>query len=305
MIINRANLDSLFTGFNAAMLDGEKLADLPFDRFAMEVAGTSATEQFAWMDLLSTIHKWIGSRTVNNIKGNIMTLTPDDFEHTIGVKRNNIEDDQLGIFTPRFTKMGKDKANLRGKIAIATILENAVWIDGKPFFATDRTFEKSVIVNKTASALSAETFNTAYLAMMSYLAHNGEPLSVVPDLLVVGPSLRSTAFSILKDQNKVSIAGTGHAGTKSDVAMKNENLEVCDFLIHPKLVGPHAAKWFLMSTKDIVKPVVYVNRKDGILVAWDKDSDSCVKDENRCDYGVHCRGAGGLTLPYLCYGGGL
>ncbi|MBR4665240.1 MAG: hypothetical protein IKO93_15345, partial [Lentisphaeria bacterium] len=45
--------------------------------------------------------------------------------------------------------------------------------------------------------------------------------------------------------------------------------------------------------------------KTGALQRWDKDSDPCVKDHNRCEYGLHYRGAAALVAPQLIIGGNL
>ena len=76
-------------------------------------------------------------------------------------------------------------------------------------------------------------------------------------------------------------------------------------LVNPYLVGDNAGKWFLMCTKRGIKPVAVQKRKVGALTRWDKDSDPCVKDENRCDYGVHYRGAAVAVAPQLVVGGNL
>ena len=74
-------------------------------------------------------------------------------------------------------------------------------------------------------------------------------------------------------------------------------------IVDPLLVGSAANYWFLAACNGPVKPVMVQQRKEGVLVRWDKDNDSCVKDLNECHYGLHYRGAASLTLPHLMYAG--
>ena len=298
MDINRGNLDALFTGFKTALQKGLDMATKPIEQLATVVPSSTAIEKYPLLFLLSTIREWVGPRVIADIQGEVLQVTNDDYEHTIGVNRNDIDDDQLGLYTPLFQKMGQDAANLWGKLVIDAMCANGDWLDDNAFFYASRTFGSNTINNTTTSALSESTFNTAYNAMMAYKAHNNQPLGVVPDLLVVGPKLRATGFEILKASKHVKASGTVGVA-----AVENPNYNVCDLMIHPDLVGTYDDYWFLLQTKGVVKPVLLQKRKTGTLQRWDKDSDECVKTHNRNDYGLHFRGAAALSLPPLAYAG--
>jgi phage major head subunit gpT-like protein len=75
------------------------------------------------------------------------------------------------------------------------------------------------------SALTEATFNTAYLAMMSYKAHNDKPMGIIPNLLVVGPKLRTTAWDIVKNQFNYNAS--------DKVQVRNVNENIVDLLISP------------------------------------------------------------------------
>lgn len=291
MLINRGNLDSLFTGFKALLAAGIAMAMYPVEKIATVVTSTTAIEKYPMLDLLSTMRKWVGDRQVNNLKGEVLQVVNEDYEHTIGINRNHIEDDTMGLTNPKFKKMGQDAGNFWGKLAIEALLANLKWLDGKLFFVTTRKFGDFAINNKGTGILNAANFKIAYTAMGSYCGHNGESLDVIPDLLVCGASNADVAFSILKDRYVA----------KDGVQADNPHHGKCEILVHPKLVGTHASKWFLMQSNGVVKPIIVQKRKVGELIAWDTDKDECVKKRNECEYGLHYRGAGALTLPPLAY----
>jgi len=78
------------------------------------------------------------------------------------------------------------------------LTSNPVAYDGVALFsASSRTYGGNTIANYVTTALTATTFEAAYVAMMSYKDHADEPLAVKPDTLVVGPALAKTASDIL------------------------------------------------------------------------------------------------------------
>jgi phage major head subunit gpT-like protein len=257
---------------------------------------------------LDTIRKWVGPRHVGNLSAKNLSVVNDDYEATVGIPANAIEDDAIGIYGNIAEGKGRQCRALWPKIAIQALCANGAWLDGLAFFHATRKFGKQTIANLVASALAEATFNTAYQTMMSYKGFDGEPLGVVPDLLVVGPKLRSTAFDLLKAQQKVNTSGT------HDVATDNPNQGLCEFEVSPLLVGDYDDYWFLMATKGLVKPVIVQKRKEGAMEALDRPTDpnvffgtadggETVVPGGVYVYGAHYRGAAAPSLPHLCYGG--
>jgi phage major head subunit gpT-like protein len=129
--------------------------------------------------------------------------------------------------------------------------------------------------------------------MMGFKAtNNKDPLGLVPDLLVVGPSLETAAKRILVSSLVV----------QDGVAVDNIHKDECAVQVNPYISG---SQWFLMCTGRGIKPVSVQKRKEGSLQRWDQDSDTCVKDKNENHYGVHYRGESVATSPFLVIGGNL
>ena len=70
------------------------------------------------------------------------------------------------------------------------------------------------------------------------------------------------------------------------------------------LVGAHANEWYLLGDKNGVKAVGIQKRKLPELTRMDRETDQEVFMSNNFLYGVHARGEGFLTLPFLAYKGG-
>jgi len=295
MDINRANLNSLFIGFNKKLQEGFGMADIVFETFSMILPSSTAIEKYGWLLLLSRMREWIGPRQIKDIENKIMSLTNKDFEHTIGVAGNDIEDDTLGIYSPLFTQMGIDSRYLWQRLAVEALYTNGNWMDDAAFFLTTRKYGSNTINNKVTTALSESTFETAFQTMEQYLGYDDSPLGVKPNLLVVGPKLRNTAWDIVENPYRYD--------SSDKVQVANRNKDKVKVQVVPELVGTYDDYWFLMDCRGAVKPVALQKRKEGTLQRWDTEHDECVKNHNRYDYGLHSRGVAGLTLPHLCYGG--
>ena len=300
MLLNNATMDALYTGFNTRFQQGFARAPQTFKRIAMEVPSTTKMETYAWLMLLSRMREWIGPRQIQNVDKRVMQIINRVFEHTVGLDRDDIADEiNINTVGLLIEAMGMDYEYLPQRLVIDALVGNANWLDGAAFFVANRKYGKSTIKNYVTGALTETTFNTAYQEMLSYCGFDGSPMGVVPDLLVVGPKLRTTAFEILKAQNKISIAGSNTAAA----AVQNPNQGLCEYLVLPELVGTYDDYWFLTQTTGVVKPVVYQDRERGPLTRWDTEKDECVKNHNRNDYGCKRRGAAAPTLPHLIYGG--
>ena len=74
--------------------------------------------------------------------------------------------------------------------------------------------------------------------------------------------------------------------------------------VSQKLVGDHENEWYVMGDKNGVKAVGIQKRKLPVLTRKDGETDDNTFMRNEYLYGVHARGEGFLTLPFLAYKGG-
>jgi phage major head subunit gpT-like protein len=108
--INRANLSLLGVAFNTAYQGGLGMADPQWQSIATPVNSTTGTEEYGWIGKLPNVREWIGDRVVQNISTSSYSIKNKTYELTIGVEREHIEDDNLGVYTPLFQEMGQSAA---------------------------------------------------------------------------------------------------------------------------------------------------------------------------------------------------
>ena len=296
MNINKDKISAMTTAFSVAFKDAFKsqAEKSIYTKFATPVGDADhMIVEIPFFEAFSFMRQWVGPRQVKNLSSKKLTLKEDVFEDTIGVTMREIETDNWGFYIAAVQQMAENVSRLWDRLATEALINPGNWVDSKAFFATDRKYGKATISNKTTSALSASTFNTAYETMASYVDHAGNPIGVIPDTLMVGPKLRTTAFEILNAKFIASGSAT----------VDNPNAGLCEVVINPYLVGASDDYWFLMSAKNAIKPVALQKSKEGELAALNAPTDDCVFTEGKALYGTSAYGSAAAAFPHLVYGG--
>jgi phage major head subunit gpT-like protein len=143
MIISAASLDNLRVGFKTEFQNGYGQTPSMRDRVAMTVRSTTFESRYGWMKELPGMREWLGPRVVNNMAENAYSIVNRHFENTVGVDRNDIEDDNLGQYSTRFQMLGRTAAALPEQLVWA-LLRNGFTtncFDGQFFFDTDHPIQ--------------------------------------------------------------------------------------------------------------------------------------------------------------------
>lgn len=152
MIINQQNLDHLFTGYKAAYARGFEDAKPYWNSVAMKVPSSTEKETYAWLAQLPGVREWIGDRHIKGLATKGFEIENKDFESTIAVPRNKIEDDLYGIYTPMVEELGRVGAVHPDEIVFELLGKGFTeqCHDGQNFFDTDHP-----VLNKAGVEVSA------------------------------------------------------------------------------------------------------------------------------------------------------
>src|ERR1051326_1955889 len=138
MIINQANLDRLYTGFQTAFNNGLGQAKSMWGQIATRVPSRTRQEKYGWLGKIPNLREWLGDRVVNNIGLYDYSILNKPWEATIGVDRDDIEDDTFGVYGPLFEEMGRATAAHPDTLVWA-LLKNGFTTkcyDGQNYFST-------------------------------------------------------------------------------------------------------------------------------------------------------------------------
>lgn len=139
MLINSANLESLRVGFKTSFQRGLGMAQSQYLRIATEVPSTTKEEKYGWLGKVPKVREWIGARAVQNLEEHDYAIKNKSFELTIGVDRDDIDDDTIGVYAPLFEEMGRSTAAHPDDLCFSLLKSgfSKVCYDGQNFFDTD------------------------------------------------------------------------------------------------------------------------------------------------------------------------
>jgi phage major head subunit gpT-like protein len=302
MIINAAVISDIFINLKTTFNKAFDTAPAVWQKIAMRVPSTGKLNTYAWLSNFPKMKKWAGDKAVKALSAFGYTLTNDDFEATVEVDRNDIEDDQLGIYAPQAEMAGFAAKQFpdEGVIGIVNAAFTSPCYDTQYFCDTDHpvidpaTGAAASVSNKGATALSCATqalaigsLGAARTAMKKFKNDEGQPLNITPNILLVPPALESVAFVLANNERLDDGKANPYKGTIE---------VVCD----ARLTSDTA--WFLLDTTKPVKPFIYQDRKSPVFVqATDPQSDD-VFTRKKFKFGAEARAAFGYGFWQLCYG---
>jgi len=298
MIVNAESLRAASKSFRA--LFAESLSSMAktamlYSLLAMVVPSNAPSEDYSWLGELPQMREWLGDRVVHGLKAHGYSIQKKDWELTIGVSRDEVQFDRLGLVKPRITEMARQGGVHYDKMVCELLPAGftTACYDRQYFFDDDHPVETrpGVVVsqsNKSVLALNATNYETLYNAMMARTGEHGRPLGITPTHLVVPPQLRSAGKLIVEAD---TIGGN-----------TNINKGSAQLVIASWLAG-HPTKWFLLDLSREVKPLVLqVVKAPDKLVAMDGTTDESAFTRKEFRYGVDGQDNAGYGLWQLAYG---
>ncbi|WDR00744.1 Mu-like prophage major head subunit gpT family protein [Devosia sp. J2-20] len=139
MEITGPALVSLFTGYSAAYQGGFNGVTPTYTQIAMTVTSVTRSNEYGWLGKFPRMREWIGDRVINALGKHGYTIRNRSFESTIAVDRDDIRDDQVGIYTPIFSEFGRSAAVFPDELCWALLQDGAstLCFDGQNYFDTD------------------------------------------------------------------------------------------------------------------------------------------------------------------------
>jgi len=138
VIVNRANLVNLGISFNALYQGALGEAASECAAICTTVPSSGKSEEYGWLGKIPNVRQWLGDRVVQNLSTSGYTLKNLPYELTISVDRDDIADDNLGIYNMLFGEMGRSTVAHKDQLVFPLLMNG--WVnncfDGTPFFST-------------------------------------------------------------------------------------------------------------------------------------------------------------------------
>lgn len=293
MIISSSSLREIYSSFNTVFNKTYSETPVLYPKIAMEVPSEASDENYAWLGAMPSMREWIGDRVIRNLKVHTYTIKNRLFEKTVSVSRNDIEDDRIGVYKPMIQDLAESSRKHPDKLVFGLLPQafKEQGYDGVPFISNAHPYlyseKKGMQSNKGTDKLTPTSYGAARASMMSLVDDEGEPLYIVPDLLVVSPQNEAAARRIVYAE-EINHETNIYKGT-------------AEVLVAPELVR-NPDMWFLLCTAKVIKPFIFQNRRKPILVAKTDINDDNVFFKNEYLYGADMRCNAGYGLWQLAYG---
>lgn len=165
MEITPAVLRNLRTSFKGIFNGTFEGVTPTWNTVAMEVPSTTKSNTYGWMSKIPGFREWVGDRVVNNISAKGYTIDNRAYELTIAVDRDDIEDDNLGVYNPLFAEFGRSAAEHPDELVwglLASGFNTPCW-DGQYFFDTDHPVTDANGVTQSVSNFQGGAGTAWYL----------------------------------------------------------------------------------------------------------------------------------------------
>lgn len=138
-IVTSPLLASMRVGFSKTFEDAKAKAPSQWALAATLVPSTSKSTTYGWLGQYPKLREWVGPRTVKSIQEYGYSIINKLYEGTVGVQRTDLEDDNLGVYTPLFAEMGHSAATHPDELVFGLLGKgvSTLCYDGQYFFDTD------------------------------------------------------------------------------------------------------------------------------------------------------------------------
>lgn len=190
-----------------------------YPQVCTQVPSTGADEKYGFLGAMPGVREWLDDRVFHGLRAGDYTIANKEWENSIKIEKNDIDDDRLNMYGPVLENMGQEAAHHPDELLYSTIVagETTACFDGQYFFDTDHAWgdsgSQSNDLTYDATSHTAVTSAEMKLAiraavrkMLSFKNDKGKYLhrptiSRLSDLVVLVPlGLRDQTYDAIEAQ---------------------------------------------------------------------------------------------------------
>lgn len=255
----------LVVGARTGFLVGMRARQYPYLRVAQEFPMAARAVDLVDLGAAPMPVNSKAGRTVQDFIEKTKALTTEEWDITVWISRNAIEDDQTGSLERKVRSAGDNFRKHMNKRTFQVLNSGdtstyGLCYDGSEFFDNDHVDDGAHYQtnqdNEYALALTIDNFETVKVAADLFVDDQGQYVQNIFDLLVVPPAYERVA---------AQIAGNREAYDTANREM-NPYAGRVDYIVSPDL---DSTAWFLVASNEQIKPLIIAMREQpGLLSAW-------------------------------------
>lgn len=297
----RTAVQAAFTAVQARYAASMASTETVYERIATTVPSTTGANLYPVLLSRKRMKKWVGPKTIEQLGMGSFTVVNDDFEVTVEIDRNDIDDDMLGLVSVQAQEAGNAAKVWPDQLIVPLMSRGFTTLghDGQYFFDTDHVQGDGAgnmvsVSNKGTKALSVDSlaaakasFGAARTQMRRFRDLDGNKLGIRPSLLVVPPALEDVATALMTvdrlEDGKVNI----YKGAATVVVV--DDLET-------------DTEWYLLDTTKPLGAFIFQLRKAPVMVSQTDLTSDRVFMTKKFLFGAEARGAGAYGMWQCAYG---
>ena len=196
-MVTATTLQALRTAVSMAYNDGFKAITPQYQKVASTINSSSKSNTYAWLGEMPKMREWVGDRVINDMAEKGYVIENKQYESSIGVKRTDLEDDNIGTYNLLYNQLGRTTAIFPEELVFGLLKDgfNQACYDGKKFFAADhKVFPKA---DGTGTPVNVAN-------MLVDAAYTGEPWYLLDTTQVIKPLI----YQLRKEPEFVSMTKT-------------------------------------------------------------------------------------------------
>jgi len=136
MIITPSAITALNVNYRREFQAAFTAANSKYQLISTVIPSSTKSNTYGWLGKFPKMREWIGDRVFNDMKAHSYAITNKDWEASVAVDRNDIEDDNLGTYTPLMQEMGYSAATYPDELVFPLLKAGftTACYDGQNFF---------------------------------------------------------------------------------------------------------------------------------------------------------------------------
>lgn len=272
MSLNTAAYTAVQNDLTQKFILGMQTAKPFYPSVCTEINSNKSEETYAFLGAIPGVREWLGPRRFEQLRAGRFTIPNQDWETSLTVERNDIDDDNMGMYDTLAASTANRFMRHPDKLLISSIEagDATACFDGQFFYDTDHAWgssgSQSNLLTSTAATGTTPTaaefktaFNASVNALLGYRDDKGELLNepVVEDM----NSLVAIVPLALRDVAHEAIDALLNSGGGTNVVINKPKI-VC----MPGL--SNAARFWTFNTDGLLRPFVFQKRRPISVPKW-------------------------------------
>lgn len=177
-VVSSPVLNAIRTGFRADFQKALEGVQPQFEKVASVIPSTTKSNTYGWLGAMPSFREWVGARQFKSIQEHGYAIVNKTYESSVEVNRDDIEDDNLGIYKPMVQELAREGALFPDEMVFGLLKEGFTTncFDGQAFFDTDHPVNEKHDGSGSDVSVSNVKINGSYLGEPWYLLDTSRSL---------------------------------------------------------------------------------------------------------------------------------